>query len=296
MTLDPVGLFDTMSATGADYDAAIKQRFEFSRGDVRLPGSRELDPIVVLEVRDRDGKIVFQQGPPETKQVVRAESVWLLHSILSDCSARFIFWPCGSSNADAALDFFISDGRSVPSGIAFGQQQFGRDETILDMWIAGYSRNAATVVWLGNADNSAFDKRTFGAISSRVAVILWKSWMGAYHDALRAGGAEAAQSFQSLRPPNVVQREFTPAVVDVFREDMDTATICVSTGLTWTRPDLTYESECVATEFDSRTGLLATDNTPTEFRIERLGVRLPGLAAEVASAIATQLGIPIAPR
>ncbi|MGE0601695.1 MAG: hypothetical protein AB7J35_20260 [Dehalococcoidia bacterium] len=292
-SIDPASLPSTTTATGADYETALKQRLEFSRGDTRLPGTRELDPIVVLEVRDRNGKVLFHQGEPESRQVASPDSVWLLHSILSDCSARFIFWPCGRSNGDAALDFFTSDGTRVPSGIAFGQQP-SQGGQILDMWFAGYARNAATVVWLGNADNSAIDTATSGALSSRVAVILWKTWMGAYHDALAVKGIDVVPSFDDLKPANVERREFTPAVIDVLRDGGGPAAFCVSPGNTWVRTDLRYESECVNTEFDSRTGLPATADTQAEYRVERLAVKLPALATDIAESIAVRLGIPVA--
>ena len=48
------------------------------------------------------------------QEVVNPGSVWLLHSVMSDCTARFIIWGCGSSNSDLRLDFFDNEGVQIP--------------------------------------------------------------------------------------------------------------------------------------------------------------------------------------
>ena len=40
---------------GANYDLALRQKDQFQRGHLRIKGTRELDPVVVLEIRDKDG-------------------------------------------------------------------------------------------------------------------------------------------------------------------------------------------------------------------------------------------------
>lgn len=80
--LDPGTLQSLSLAQGSDYDLALMQSRQFVRGDIRLPGTRELDPIVVLEVSDRDGNLLFTQGEPERKRTIDAGSVWLLHTVI----------------------------------------------------------------------------------------------------------------------------------------------------------------------------------------------------------------------
>jgi len=78
--------------------------------------------------------------------------VWLVHSIISDCTSRFIIWACGSSNTDLSLDAFM-DGTKIPGGAKTGTQQGAKIADTLETWMNGYSRNAATSVWVGNANN-----------------------------------------------------------------------------------------------------------------------------------------------
>ncbi|MCK6564154.1 MAG: transglycosylase domain-containing protein [Dehalococcoidia bacterium] len=137
---------------GEAYDLARKQALDFARGHIRIPGTRELDPVVVLQVKGPNGEVLFTQGEPERKQVVDAGSVWLLHSIMSDCTARFIIWGCGGSNNDLALDSFMDNGVRIPTGVKTGTQQGPKSAAdTLATWMNGYSRYAATAVWFGNA-------------------------------------------------------------------------------------------------------------------------------------------------
>ncbi|WP_322819398.1 transglycosylase domain-containing protein, partial [Tepidiforma sp.] len=204
-------LKSTALDTGADYELALEQKLLFQKGYLRIQGTRELDPVVILEVRDKEGRVIFRQGEPETRQVVNAGSVWLLHSIMSDCTARFIIWVCGGSNNDLGLDFF-ANGQRIPSGVKTGTQQGpGSAAETLETWMTGYSRHAATAVWVGNATNELVNDRQFAAANTTVR--LWKNWMGYYHEALAARGVpDIGKGFADLQPPNVAQREFqTPA-------------------------------------------------------------------------------------
>ena len=40
------------------------------RGNIRLPGTRQLDPVTVLQVRSADGTIIYQEGADLQKQQV----------------------------------------------------------------------------------------------------------------------------------------------------------------------------------------------------------------------------------
>ncbi|MEO8541570.1 MAG: transglycosylase domain-containing protein [bacterium] len=276
---------------GADYDLAVKQALEFQRGNLRINGTRELDPIVVLEVRDKDGGVVYKEPEPQTKQVVNAGSVWLLHSIMSDCTARFIIWGCGGSNTDLGLDFY-SDGVKIPSAVKTGTQQGPlRASDTLETWMTGYTRHAATAVWVGNANNELVNDRAFA--SANATVHLWKSWMGEYHSALKARGVtDIAQGFSDLQPPNVAQRSFeTPATDRTLGEPK----YCDQTVTSWVRTDVTYASQCEEREIDTRNGFLATADTPAQFKETKKFVKLPTFEPNSAVELAKERGIPIAP-
>ncbi|GIW13885.1 MAG: hypothetical protein KatS3mg062_1324 [Tepidiforma sp.] len=286
-------LKSTALDTGADYELALEQKMLFDKGYIRIEGTRELDPVVVLEVRDKDGNVIFRQGEPESRQVVDAGSVWLLHSIMSDCTARFIIWGCGGSNNDLGLDFF-ANGQRIPSGVKTGTQQGPRSAAdTLETWMTGYSRHAATAVWVGNATNELVNDRQFAAANTTVR--LWKNWMGYYHETLAARGVpDIGKGFSDLQPKNVAQREFqTPATDRYLGPDFK---YCDQVVTAWVRTDVTYESDCEEKEIDSRNGLLATEQTPAEFRKVQKFVKLPAFKPELAEELAQKRGIPIAPK
>lgn len=277
---------------GSDYDHAKQQSLDFQRGNIRLEGTRELDPIVVLEVRDKDGGIIYREPDPQTRQTVDAGSVWLLHSIMSDCTARFIIWSCGSSNTDTGLDFW-SDGVKIPSGIKTGTQQGPlRASDTLETWMTGYSRHAATAVWVGNANNDLVNDRSFAAANTTTK--LWKTWMGQFHHELVAkhGVTDIARGFDDIRPANVAQRSFPSPVTD---RTISTFTYCDQTVLAWVRTDVKYDSQCEERDIDTRNGLLATEQTPAQFRETKKFVKLPDFKPDAAVALARARGIPIAP-
>lgn len=285
-------LKSTAIDTGVDYDLAVEQKFQFSRGNIRIPGSRELDPIVVLQVRDVDGNIIWTQGEPERKQVVDAGSVWLLHSIMSDCTARFVIWGCGGSNNDNALDFFL-DGTKIPGGIKTGTQQGPKSAVdTLATWMNGYSRYAATSVWVGNADKSLVrDGPGANYAAANTTIHLFKNWMGEYHAYLqRRHVLSTLEGFSSLQPRNVAQREFESPTTE-----RGATGGCDQKVTAWVRTDVKYESECEEKEIDSRNGFLASDQTPAQFKVMKKFVKLPGFKADLAIELAKERNIPIAP-
>lgn len=295
--VDLTELRSTALDTGAEYEKALQQRLAFQRGHIRLPGTRELDPVVVLEVRDAEGRVLFRQGEPERRQVVNPGSVWLLHTIMSDCTARFIIWGCGSSNNDLGLDFFMDDGTRVPGGVKTGTQQGPASASdTLETWMNGYTRYAATAVWVGNANNELVNDRSFAAANTTVR--LFKNWMGWYHTYLRNLGVFARPAgFDDLQPANVRRMEVTTPATDrvLRREGGDLSGLCDQKVLAWVRTDVTYEPECEEVEIDTRNGLLASDQTPAPFREKRKFVRLPAYKPELARELAEKMGIPIAP-
>ena len=286
-------LKSTAVDTGTDYALAVSQKFQFSRGNIRIPGTRELDPIVVLQVRDVDGNIIWTQPPdPVRKQVVDAGSVWLLHSVMSDCTARFIIWGCGSSNNDNSLDFFL-DGTKIPGGIKTGTQQGPKSAVdTLATWMNGYSRYAATSVWVGNADKSLVkDGPSANYAAANTTIHLFKNWMGEYHAYLqRRQVLSTLEGFASLQPKNVAQRSFQSPTTD-----RGSAGGCDQMVTAWVRTDVKYDSECEEKEVDSRNGFLASDQTPAQFKVMKKFVKLPGFKADIAIELAKERGIPIAP-
>ena len=57
--VDPKTFKGTETHEGADWELAIEQSVQFAKGHIRIPGTRELDPITILQVRDANGNIVY---------------------------------------------------------------------------------------------------------------------------------------------------------------------------------------------------------------------------------------------
>ncbi len=215
-TFDPKDAISVSGAEGETLDKALAQRDAFQHGHIRLPGTRTLDPVVVLKVEAPDGSILYQEGADlQRKPVVNAGSVWMVHSIMSDCTARFLIWTCGTSNNDLSLDSFM-DGVKIPGGVKTGTQQGATAKDTLETWMTGYSRYAATAVWVGNANKQPVRDGPEGNYASANATVrLFKNWMGNYHAYLRDQGVFVTPAgFDDLQPENVKFGPFQSATTE----------------------------------------------------------------------------------
>lgn len=242
-TLNPNDLVSLSKAKGSDYDRGLDQKQQFQLGNTRLPGTRQLDPVTVLEVRSIDGQVLYKEGQDlQKKQVVDAANAWMVMSIQSDCTARFIIWPCGSSNDDNMLDAFMPDGTKIPMGIKTGTQQgFLSANDTLATWMNGYTRYAATAVWVGNADKSnVHDGAQYGYASANTTIRLFKHWMSQYHQDLKDKGVfTTLEDFMPLKPSYVDFRPFQSATTEHGMRGG-----CSQMVKTWVRTDVTYPGDC----------------------------------------------------
>lgn len=243
-TMDMKSVLSLKTAKGDDYDRALAQKAEFQHGNIRLPGTRQLDPVVVLQVQSIDGKVLYQEGKDvQTIQVANPGNVWMLYSIQADCLARVIIWGCGSSNNDLSLDTFMPDGTKIPMGIKTGTQQgFTSANDTLATWMNGYSRYAATALWVGNADKSnVHDGPQWGYAAANTTVRLFKNWMSQYHADLQAKGVfqGAPAGFDEIRPANVAYVPYQTATTERGRRGG-----CSQMMQTWVRTDIHYLGDC----------------------------------------------------
>jgi membrane peptidoglycan carboxypeptidase len=93
----------------------------------------DLHPVLVLHVDDLDGQSIQGLATRQTKPVVSAPLAYLVHHVIADEAAR---WPSlGYPNP-------LEIGR--PAGAKTGQVEDSKST-----WIAGYTRQAVALVWLG---------------------------------------------------------------------------------------------------------------------------------------------------
>jgi penicillin-binding protein 1C len=139
-----VHLIDTTSAYSA-----------FANGGTRV------DPVAILKVTDRTGKVLYEYKPAQGKQVMTPEEAFLIDSILSDNGARSLtFGP------NSLLNY---NGQAV--AVKTGTTNDKRDN-----WTIGWTRSTMVGVWVGNNDNTAMTNVASGVTG---ASPIWRQIMDA---------------------------------------------------------------------------------------------------------------------
>jgi membrane peptidoglycan carboxypeptidase len=103
------------------------------------PGFRQLNPVSILEIRDREGEVLYAHAAPETQPILSPELAYLLTNVLSDNSAR--------SAAFGRENVLVIKGREAAV-------KTGTTNDFRDNWTVGYLPQLAIGVWVGNSDNS----------------------------------------------------------------------------------------------------------------------------------------------
>jgi membrane peptidoglycan carboxypeptidase len=221
--------------------------------DRQRPGYRKQDPVSILQVRDKNGQIIYQYEQPETERLVDEQAVYLLTDILSDYNARL------AGFGDWSRFMELPDRKiAAKTGSTNGWK---------DGWTIGYAPQLAVGVWVGNADNDAMKEVT----GSRGAAPIFRAVME--HGLTKRG--EPVLAFE--RPPGIIQRSVcwesgllpTPdcgrVVNEIFIE-----------GTEPTRFDTVWR----AFEINRENGKLATAYTPAELRERRVYQIYPPEAAD----------------
>ena len=140
------------------------------------PGMRSVDPVAVLKIEDRNGKVLEQFGTPAEVQVIPAEYAYLITNILSDNVAR-------------APTF---GGTLQLPGPRPAAVKTGTTDNVRDFWTIGYTPQLVTGVWLGNSDN----KPLTGGFSGNTIGPMWERFM--------RGALEGEPIIPFRRPPGLV--------------------------------------------------------------------------------------------
>ena len=110
--------------------------------DDRISGFRELDPVSILRVEDRNGNVLEAYETPQTREILPPALAYLMNDILSDNNARL---PAFGVNNSVHLE-----DRPVAA-------KTGPTNEWKDAWTLGYTPQYVTGVWVGNADNESMD-------------------------------------------------------------------------------------------------------------------------------------------
>ncbi len=215
-------------------------------------GGYRVDPAYILEVRDREGNVLYEWSPPDHERpVIDPRVAFLITDILSDNEARIPSFGPGSA---------LNIGRPAAA-------KTGTTTDFRDNWTVGYTPNLVTGVWVGNADNAPMIE--VSGISG--AGPIWNEFMR------RVLLGQPKLAFDV--PDGVVRAEVCAISGKLPTEH------CPKTVWEWfiegtvpTEPDTFYQQFVI----DTRTGLLADEYTPPEHREARVYLVLPPEAEDWA--------------
>lgn len=221
-------------------------------------GGRIIRPVMILDVKDADGKTIFSDETRPGQQMIDPRVAWLISDILSDNLARA---PTFTTHS------ILQIGRPAAA-------KTGTTTDYRDNWTMGYTPNLVVGVWVGNADNSSMN----GISGVSGAGPIWHQFMRTVLRGRPVLGFE--------RPDGLVQVEVCSLSGLLPTDD------CPYTRREWfidgtqpTTPDDIYRRVVL----DTATGRPATDATPIERRAERVFLNLPPQARDWAQSAGLSL-------
>ena len=223
------------------------------------PGAR-LEPVIILQVVDNQGRRLLDPGETESQSVVSAPLAYLVHNVLSDEPAR---WPSlGYPN-------LLEIGR--PAGAKMGTTADGSQ-----IWTAGYTPQRLVITWMGLPEEPPASVK----LDPRLSAGLWHALIQyASQDLPVANWTEPAgiSKMDVCSPSGLLPTQDCPNVVnEIFL-----------IGNEPTGPDTLYRTF----QINRESGLLATVFTPPELVEDRTFLVLP----EEAQAWGKLAGLPVPP-
>ncbi len=237
--IDETYAFTVFANNGAIYGAPVPEQ------ELR-PNFREVEPIAILRVEDRAGKVLYEIQQPESRQVLEPRLAYLMTDILADRQARIPAF--GTPNA-----LELSNDRPAAA-------KTGTTNNFSDNWTVGYTPQLAVGVWQGNKDGDDYMINTPGA---RGASYIWHAVMEYAHKTLPI--------VPFTNPGGLVQVRVCDGSGLKPNQHCNTRTELMIPGTEPTEVDSLHQSYPVNRE----TGKLATIFTPPELIEERIYVILP---------------------
>ena len=158
--VDMVYAFSVFANNGAMFGEPVSEE------ELR-PNFRELNPISILRVDDRNGNTLFQVDQPDSRQVLDPRLAYLVTNIISDRRARIAAF--GTPNS-------LEMANERPAAA-----KTGTTNNFTDNWTVGYTPQLVVGVWQGNKDADDYMINTPG---SRGASYIWHAVMEYAHEEL----------------------------------------------------------------------------------------------------------------
>lgn len=228
-------------------------------------GERPLDPIMLLKVADSEGKVLHEFKQPEERRIIGANYAYMATSILSTPSNFCLTYPGNCSGSGLGL-------WDRPSAVKTGTSEpYENSRAIGETWTFGYTPNLVAGVWAGNSDNSPMTGITSTSIS-------WRAWHTFMTEANTMLNLEAQQF---ARPTGLEERAVCwpsgKLATDACPEDRIYQSLFASESIPTNAADLAKITDnwWQIVRIDTRTGLLAASNTPSQFVKEEARLVLP---------------------
>jgi membrane peptidoglycan carboxypeptidase len=256
--LDMVYAYGVFGNGGKMYGEPVLQ------SDLR-PGYRELNPVSILRVEDRDGNVIYQYDQPESREILSPQLAYIMNSILSDNRSRWA--AMGRPNAMEL------------SGERPAAAKTGTTNDYKDAWTVGYTPQIVAGVWVGNSDNS--EMRFLSGLAGAAPVwhaVMEYALQGQTHDpfARPDGLTETTVCAVSGKLPT----EHCPVVNELFIPGTEPTDQCPIHR---------------AFHVNRETGLLCTVHTPPELCEERVYEVYPPEAADWIASLAEDQRPPTPP-
>lgn len=140
------------------------------------------EPVSILKVEDAKGKVLFEQKPQKSKNVLSPDICFLISSILSDNDARKMVF--------GERSYLVIPGYSVAV-------KTGTTDDKRDNWTIGYTKSLVVGVWVGNNDNSAMNPTLASGVTGAAPI-----WNRIIKEALKGKKDEPF-----VKPDGVIEME-----------------------------------------------------------------------------------------
>lgn len=221
-------------------------------------GGMDGETVSILEIKDRQGNILYQAKPTELSEVMDPRIAVQVTSILSDVDARPAneFWRTQLSLPGIQTAAKTGTSNKCLERNTQGACTLRRPEST---WTMGYTPSLVTGVWAGNARSESLSQRADGL---GTASPIWRDFMIAAHRVIK-----------SPQTSFLVSPGLTTAQLSLLSGSLPAECTPVShRKADLVRDELVPSEEdpgCVMLEVDKVTGLLASSACPSDAVEER---------------------------
>nr|MBP9719322.1 penicillin-binding protein [Candidatus Levybacteria bacterium] len=141
-------------------------------------GGYKTEPVAILKVTDRNGKVLYEYKDPSEKRVIPEEVAFIISHMLLDNNAR--------ADTFGTNSYLHIAGRSVAV-------KTGTTDDKRDNWTIGWTPSVLVLTWVGNNDNSTMSQSLASGVTG--AAPIWRRIM------VRALAGKPSEEFK--KPDNV---------------------------------------------------------------------------------------------